>query len=226
MEKGAISSKNLTVWREQEIQLKWKKKGSRAVIVGWDYNLKENNEKIDKMNDSLLATYSIELETPITHIDSSSVLVFSMAESTESSNPKSKGKWINNNEKEEADEVDKEETPEEKENDDDGDNDDEQKEPLDLSISLKDSTGQVAHFNLSKFSALQREIMPVLWKMDFLTGDTSSEQVFQLFNFPLSDVKEINPNFNPSSIKTIKFIFDKSENGVVVIDNIGFMKSF
>lgn len=80
-------------------------------------------------------------------------------------------------------------------------------------------------FPLSDFSALQREIEPVLWKMDFLTGDTLSEQVFQLFYFPLSDIQKINPNFNPSSIQTVKFIFDKNENGVVVIDNIGFMKS-
>jgi hypothetical protein len=62
--------------------------------------------------------------------------------------------------------------------------------------------------------------------MDFITGDHSSEQVFQLFKFPLNNLKDINPNFNPSSLKTIKFIFDKSKKGVVVIDNIGFMKSF
>jgi len=99
------------------------------------------------------------------------------------------------------------------------------KKPLDFFVSLKDSTGQVVRFPLSDFSALQREIEPVLWKMDFLTGDTSSEQVLQLFYFPLSAMQKINPNFNPSSIETVKFIFDKSENGVVVIDNIGFMKS-
>lgn len=224
--KGVISSKNLTVWREQEIQLKWKKKGSRALVVGWDYNLEENNEKKDSLNDSLLATYSINLKKPITHIDSTSVLVFSMAESTESSNPKSKGKWINNNEEEEADKVDNEENPEEEEEEENDKEPEKPKEPIDLSISLQDSTGQVVRFNLSKFSALQREIKPVLWKMDFITDDTSSEQVFQLFNFPLSDLIEMNPNFNPSSIKIIKFIFDKSKKGVIVIDNIGFMKSF
>ncbi len=224
--KGVISSKNLTVWREQEIQLKWKKKGSRALVVGWDYNLEENNEKKDSLNDSLLATYSINLKKPITHIDSTSVLVFSMAESTESSNPKSKGKWINNNEEEEADKVDNEENPEEEEEEENDKEPEKPKEPIDLSISLQDSTGQVVRFNLSKFSALQREIKPVLWKMDFITDDTSSEQVFQLFNFPLSDLIEMNPNFNPSSIKIIKFIFDKSKKGVVVIDNIGFMKTF
>jgi hypothetical protein len=83
----------------------------------------------------------------------------------------------------------------------------------------------VARFPLSTFSSLQREIEPVLWKMDFVTGDTSTEEVFQLFYFPLNAMREINPKFNPSRIENIEFIFDKSKNGVVIIDNIGFMKS-
>ena len=221
---GVISSENLTVWREQEIQLKWNKKGSRAVFIGWDYDLEKNEKTMEALSDSLLATYSIQMQTPFKEIDSTAVLMFSMAESTEESNPKSEGKWVNNDaeeEEEEEDQVDAEETEEEEKEEDE----DEPKKPLDFSISLKDSTGQVVRFPLSDFSALQREIEPVLWKMGFLTGDTSSEQVFQLFYFPLSDVQKINPNFNPLSIETIKFIFDRSEKGVVVIDNIGFMKS-
>ncbi len=219
---GMISSENLTVWREQEIQLKWDKKGSRALFIGWDYDLEENEKTMDTMSESLLATYSIQVERPIAHIDSTSVFIFSMAESTEASNPKSKGKWVNDDEEDVAE---NEETEEKNGNDEDKDEDDEPKKPLDFSISLKDSTGQLVRFPLSDFAALQREIEPVLWKMDFLTGNTSSEQVFQLFYFPLSDLRKINPNFNPSSIETIKFIFDRSENGVVVIENIGFMKS-
>ena len=224
---GMISSENLTVWREQEIQLKWDKKGSRALFLGWNYDLEENEKTMDTMSDSLLASYSIRVESGITHIDSTSVLIFSMAESTEATNPKSEGKWVNDDKKDEnqADEAQSEEEETKKDEKEEDDEDDEPKKPLDFSISLQDSTGQVVRFPLSDFSALQREIEPVLWKMDFLTGDTSSEQVFQLFYFPLSDMRKINPNFNPTCIESLKFIFDKSENGVVVIDNIGFMKS-
>ncbi len=225
-DKGIISSENLTVWREQEIQLKWKKKGSRAVFLGWDYDLEEEDEMMDTLSDSLLASYSIHSPMPIKDIDSTTVFVFSMAESTESSNPKAEGKWVNNNNEEEEEEKQFDEGETEEEDTETEENeDDEPKKPLDFTISLKDSTGQVVRFPLSNFSALQREIEPVLWKMDFLTGDTSSEQVFQLFYFPFYAMREINPNFNPSSIENIEFIFDKSKNGVVAIDNIGFMKS-
>lgn len=223
---GMISSENLTVWREQEIQLKWRKKGSRALFVGWDYEL-DDDELMNTIQDSLIASYSIQVSTPIQQIDSTSALVFSMAESTEASNPKSKGKWIND-EKDEDNQAEEDETQEDETQEDETkkeDDEDEPKKPIDFSISLRDTTGQRVNFPLSDFSKLQRAIEPVLWKMDFLTGDTSSEQVFQLFYFPLSDLQKINLNFNPSAIENIKFIFDKSKNGVVVIDNIGFMKS-
>ncbi|MDX1314760.1 MAG: hypothetical protein R3356_04605, partial [Eudoraea sp.] len=96
-EGGEILTKNLSVWREQEIKLKWQKKGSRAVIVGWHYELEEETDSINSVPDSLIASYAIRL--PEMPLDSSSVLVFSMAESTESSNPKSKGKWVKNKDK-------------------------------------------------------------------------------------------------------------------------------
>ncbi|WP_345170282.1 hypothetical protein [Algibacter aquimarinus] len=62
-------------------------------------------------------------------------------------------------------------------------------------------------------------------KSGFITDDKQSEKVFQTFYFPSKHFQEINPNFSPSNIKELKFIFDKDESGVIVIDNIGFMKS-
>ena len=222
-ENGIISSENLTVWREQELQLKCRKKGSRALFLGWDYDLEDDEEEMETLSDSLLASYSIRTLKPIKAIDSTTAFVFSMAESTESSNPKTTGKWVNNN-NENAKDADLGDNQEEEETEEDKD-DNEPEKPLDFTISLQDSTGQVVRFPLSDFSSLQREIEPVLWKMDFLTGDTSSEQVFQIFYFPLSDMEKINPEFNPSNIENIQFIFDKSKSGVITIDNIGFMKS-
>ena len=54
--------------------------------------------------------------------------------------------------------------------------------------------------------------------------ESKSEIVFQTFFFPLSDFKKENPSFNPGGIKEISFVFDRTEEGVVVIDNIGFWK--
>jgi hypothetical protein len=60
--------------------------------------------------------------------------------------------------------------------------------------------------------------------MDFLKGKKSSEKVFQKFAFPFSDLQSLNPAFSPELLHRICFVFDKVENGVVVLDNVGFMK--
>ena len=237
-EGGAVLTKNLSVWREQEIKLKWQKKGSRAVIVGWHYDLEDEADSIASVPDSLIASYAIRL--PEMELDSSAVFVFSMAESKESADPKSKGKWVKNSdngnenneasnedEDEENEVEDEENEVEEDEDDEKEDNDDEEKEkkPIDFTIQLIDSTGQKVAFPLSRFSLLQREIEVIIMKVGFITDDKQSEKVFQTFYYPAEDFQELNPDFNISSLEEIRFVFDKTESGVVNIDNIGFMKS-
>ena len=219
---GEIHTRNLSVWREQEIKLKWEKKGSRALFVGWNYALEDPSDSVASVPDSLIASYAIHLRPA--SIDSTAALVFSMAESKESANPKSEGKWAENDngpgEENKEDEAELDEAEEE-----DEEEDEEGKKPIDFTIQLRDSTGQVAAFPLSRFSALQREIEVVLKKTDFITDEKESEKVFQTFYFPAAALREINPGFQISGIEEVKFIFDRSEKGVVVIDNIGFMKS-
>lgn len=218
---GKVSTKNLSVWREQEIQLKWDKKGSKALFVGWNYDLENDQESIESVPDSLIASYTISLPSIV--IDSSSVLVFSMAESKESASPKSEGKWVksngnanNTNEQTDKDDDDEKEDEEDK---------DELKKPIDFTIQLRDSSGQKVSFPLSEFSSLQRAIEVIIMKTGFVKDDKQSEKVFQTFYFPTTKFQNINPNFTPSSIVEIKFIFNKNESGVVTIDNIGFMKN-
>ena len=98
--------------------------------------------------------------------------------------------------------------------------------PINLTIELTDQRGQMISFPLSRFSALQREMEVRIWKADFLKGEKSSEKVFQKFAFPLSELRALNPIFSPNQLHRIRFVFDKSENGVVVLDNVGFMKRF
>lgn len=224
---GKVSTQNLSVWREQEIKLKFQQKESRALFVGWHYKLEKEEQSIESVPDSLIASYTIEF-TP-TAIDSSSALVFSMAESQESSNPKSKGKWVDKKDKKKKDkekeDKDKEqEKAEKKEQKKDKKDKEEPKKPLDFTIQLIDTTGQSFAFPLSDFSALQRTIEVVIEKMAFIKGDTESENVFQTFYFSLENIQKKYPDFKPAKLAAIRFVFDKNESGVVVIDNIGFMK--
>lgn len=222
---GKITTENLTVWREQEIQLKWQEKGSRALFLGWDYDFKDEAQTMESVPDSLIASYAIAL--PRMPVDSTSVLVFSMAESKEKSNPKASGKWVeglenedikdtNDAEKDEGDE--KEEDKEEKDKN-------EPKEPLDLTIQLTDSIGTQIAFPLSTFSPLQRTIEVVINKTGFINDDKESEKVYQTFYFPFEELQKTHPDFDFTRIETLRFVFDKNGNGVISIDNIGFMES-
>jgi len=219
-EGGEINTRNLSVWREQEIKLKWEKKGSRALFAGWNYDLENKADSVAAIPDSLMASYTIRL-TPLP-VDSTAALVFSMAESRESADPRSEGKWAENedeNKEEASDQKNEEEEEEEGEEE-----EEEVKKPIDFTIQLIDSTGYAVAFPLSSFAPLQREIDVVIKKTDFIKDDKQSEKVFQTFYFPAEAIQKVHPDFNISGLIEVKFIFDRSESGVVVIDNIGFMK--
>jgi len=225
---GSISSENLTVWREEEIKLKWQQKGSRGLVLGWNYDSdEEEEEKEEEIPVEKLASYSIEIDSNMVVIDSTKAFVFSMAEATESSNPKTKGKWVDDDENselkdEEEEEDEKEEDNEDKEKDNNSE-EDEPEEPIDFSILFEDGNGQSIQFSLSDFSPLQREIESVIMKVDFLTGDKEAEKIFQTFYYPIEKISGMNPDFDSSNLKKITYLFNKSKEGVVVIDNIGFM---
>lgn len=230
---ATLHSENLTVWREQEIDLKWGEKGSRAAYIGWHY---EDLKKGDAIPDTLMASYTFDFKNAFAKADSTSTFTFSLAESTESSNPKTKGKWVDEDEDEIEIQIQIE--TEDEEGDEDGDEietEDEDEitveedtvgeDPIDFTIRMEDASGNEIVFCLSDFSALQREIGVRIWKAQFITGETPSEKVFQTFMFPLEEIAARNSIFEMREITQIQFLFDKTTSGVVVVDNVGFMTS-
>jgi hypothetical protein len=98
------------------------------------------------------------------------------------------------------------------------------REPIDLTIVLVDTSGQAAALPLSAYSYLSRQLEPKLMKADFMTDIAKSDIVFQVFFFPLSTFREKNSMLDISCIQEIRYVFDRTEEGVVAIDNIGFWK--
>jgi hypothetical protein len=96
--------------------------------------------------------------------------------------------------------------------------------PIDLTIVLVDSAGQAAALPLSTYSYLSKQLEPKLMKADFMTDIAKSDMVFQVFFFPLSTFKRKNAMLDISCIQEIRYVFDRTEEGVVAIDNIGFWK--
>ena len=94
------------------------------------------------------------------------------------------------------------------------------KGPINFTIELTDSFGNKAALPLSHYAFLQPAIHLHLMKSDFLDPLETSETAFQTFEFPLKDFLIDNPNFNLPSLEKIRFLFNKSPKGLIVLDSL------
>jgi hypothetical protein len=98
------------------------------------------------------------------------------------------------------------------------------REPLDLTIELVAADGTTARLPLSHFQAL-----PVPLKSRFTKfADEESlygkawEPVLQTFELPLAALVAAQPGFDPQTLREIRLVFDRSSEGVVIVDDVGF----
>lgn len=232
----SAKGQNLTVWREGEVMPKYGLRGTRAVYLGWNYE-KFGGDSLDWetpekpiLPDSIRASYTITVGPDTFQPDSSSVLIFSLAESDESSNPKTKGKWVKNTNNENANETETDaEEADEKDAEDEENEIDQSKKPLpvlDFAIVLLDHQGERVSFLASEFSPVQRLIKSRVLKIQFLDDKDETEPIFQLYQFDLKKFVARNPKFSLEDLHQIQFIFDQSEQGVLILDQLGLMPSF
>ncbi len=211
---GHISGENLTVWKEKLVPLKWGPHDTRAVYLGW------NREA----SDSAVAVYRIEVDSfPCSRSD---MLVFSMADAGEDSRPErtwlEKDSTENGENDPERNTVDNQATPEgteklKKE-------EEESKPPLDLTLELTDRLGNRASVALGAYMPLQPKPEAKIMKWQLLTEHPPSEIVFQAYAIPLEWFAAANPQFDPGGLARISLVFDRSGEGVVVLDNLGIRK--
>lgn len=97
--------------------------------------------------------------------------------------------------------------------------------PLDLTVELVDQDGNKAHLPLSWVMPLQPSIEVPVKKAQFLSNSADSEMIFQDYAFPLADFRQENRAFDPTALKSITFVFDRSSSGLVLLDNLGVRKA-
>jgi hypothetical protein len=97
------------------------------------------------------------------------------------------------------------------------------REPIDFTIEIATSEGAVSRVPLSRIFPLP----PVLrvrftkWKYldrEFYSGET--EPVFQTYEIPLELFAA--PGWNPGRIRDIRFVFDRTPSGTIVLEGVGF----
>jgi len=102
-------------------------------------------------------------------------------------------------------------------------NKDKPKEPLELSIELIDGAGVRVRLPLEHFMPV-----PPVTKSRFLrTGKESGrmgrayEPTLQTYRLPLQSFMDANPDFDPQQLRSLRFVFDRGREGVLIIDRIG-----
>jgi hypothetical protein len=199
-----IHSKNLKLWSEHRVWMKWGSRDTNAVYLGW-------NNSGDKQE----ASYTITLPDHGIGLSADSSLVFAMAD-TGDDPPVDDSETTPNNTKHDsqpdaAEKQDSQSDTAEKP----------EKKPIDCSVVLTDESDTSAVLPLSHFSALQPLIKVQVAKAALMNRHKDSEVAFQSFEFPLAHFVKNNPNFVPEKLKKISLVFDRTPKGVVVIDDIG-----
>ena len=96
-------------------------------------------------------------------------------------------------------------------------------EPWDLTIELETADGVVARLPLSTWRALAPPLPSRFAKLELLHEGRHSphETVFQTFELPLADFARAAPGFDPAGLRVVRFVFDRTEAGVVALDDLG-----
>jgi dienelactone hydrolase len=97
--------------------------------------------------------------------------------------------------------------------------------PLDLSVEVEDATGRTARLAVGDYAPIRDPLkITVLRRRDreAQRGGASSELVLQSVDIPVADFVAANPDLDPASIRAVRLVFDRSESGEVVVDDVGF----
>lgn len=212
---GSQQAEQLAVWREQDVKLRGgRRREDHAVYLGWraeGEQLEGQPAEAPSYAISLPRTFAREAQ-----LGPDSLLVFQLAEASEK--PPAPDEENAKEEKEEASGGDGEAEKGEAE---------EEKQPLDFSVELVAGDGSVARLPLGRFAPLPPVLKVRFTKssqLDEKRYKSSTEPVLQTFELPLSAFVEANARFNPANLQTICFRFDRTQKGVIILDQVGFAR--
>jgi len=96
--------------------------------------------------------------------------------------------------------------------------------PVDLHIEAVDAEGRVASVELSSYGVVRRPLESYVYRRagrDKLRFASVYEIVLQTYAIPLADFARAAPGFDPARLTRLRWRFDKTEAGTVLLDNIG-----
>lgn len=92
---------------------------------------------------------------------------------------------------------------------------------IDLTIQAVDNKGNIASLPLSSQAALLPMLEGHIVKWPLSSIVPTKEPIFQNFMIPMNELTRANPRFSPSELRQIRFVFDKTAQGTVLLRDIG-----
>ena len=207
-----IHGEKLAVWKEQRTELRWGDRGDNSVVLGWR---------------EPAATYTVTLPEEFAKtLTPASLLSFELADTNENP-PDPDADKDQSKDKSKASAKDKAKT-DKKKDEKKKDEDKKRAAPLDFTVELITADGKTARLPLSAIGPVYKPFHIEYVKFDklgFGRGDKDTEAVLQRYAVPLKSFPSLtSAPVTPDStrIREIRFRFDRSKEGVVVIDNIAF----
>jgi hypothetical protein len=105
-----------------------------------------------------------------------------------------------------------------------GAEDPDQDEPVDLTIELRDRDGNRARVPLGSIGPVHPALPVRLWKWKWLEKkefDEFSELLLQTYEIPIQQFIKSRPSFEPSELASIRFVFNRSSWGAIMLDDVG-----
>ena len=103
--------------------------------------------------------------------------------------------------------------------------DDDRRQTLDWTVVVTDTNGVEARLPLSHDQPLYPQVRGETRRLDAIGMAPTSETVMRRYRFALKDFVAANPRFDPARLSAIRFDFDRSKRGVIVLDDVGLRSS-
>ena len=189
---GRIEGHDVSRWYESANSLKYDDLDTHSLVVAWD----------EDYSDAVAQMY---FHLPELDLDTGSVISMSISAADIGTLPDD---WEDDGESE----VD---TPA---GDDSGDDAD--AAALDWTIELTDANGTTVSLPLSHDSPLYPQVQAVPRRAGFIESDEPAEVLFRRFEFAVEHFAAANPEFDPAMVTRIGFVFDRSQKGAILVDDI------
>ncbi len=221
-----LEGDSLATWKEAVIPYRWRgsDQGHNAVTIGWNNHIAgDDTTKLGKP-----ASYSVTIDDSLRsawRVDGGSSLVFSLAPTDAKPGPRSPAKDSTKATGDSA--AKKAPAPKPKPKPKPKKDAERDSIPMDLSIEAVDAAGHVARVPLSGYGVPRRPLEAFVYRRagrDKERFANTFEYVLQTYTIPLADFVRATPGFDASRLTTVRWRFDRTVAGTVLLDNIGFAR--